>query len=253
MVLDLFDVDVFSGKNIMITGAGSGIGRATATLLGGLGANLVLVGRDKEKLNITSKAIASHSVTNISFDLCDYFSYDNLFLQCPHKLDGLVHCAGIAKPIPIKAISVDNVTEIMNNNFMSFVMLVKYFSKRKYSNEGASIVACSAVNVHYPQMCMSIYEASKAAIEGCVRGMAQELYMSRKLRINSMVIGPVATPMAGVEDNEVPNIVGTQSAITPNLMGIASPEYIARMAAFLLSDMSVYSTGRSFFVDGGRF
>ena len=54
MVLDLFDVDVFSGKNIMITGAGSGIGRATATLLGGLGANLVLVGRDKEKLNITS-------------------------------------------------------------------------------------------------------------------------------------------------------------------------------------------------------
>ena len=116
MVLDLFDVDVFSGKNIMITGAGSGIGRATATLLGGLGANLVLVGRDKEKLKITSKAIASHSVTNISFDLCDYFSYDNLFLQCPHKLDGLVHCAGIAKPIPIKAISVDNVTEIMNNS-----------------------------------------------------------------------------------------------------------------------------------------
>lgn len=250
---DLFREDSFENKTIFVTGAGSGIGKAVALLLGSLGANIILVGRSKEKLDSTAIKIKSSKCKSITFDLCDYLSYDDLFSQCTNKLDGLVHCAGIAKPIPIKAFSVHNVSEIMNINFMSFVMLVKYFSKRKYSNDGASIVACSAINVYYPQQCMSIYEASKAAVEGCVRGMAQELYVNRKQRINSMVIGPVATPMAGVAEDEAENIVGRQSMLTPNLMGVASPEYIARMAAFLLSEMSAYSTGRNFYVDGGRF
>lgn len=124
--------------------------------------------------------------------------------------------------------------------------------QKKYSNDGASIVACSAVNVHYPQKCMSVYEAAKSGLEAAVRGMAGELYSGRKLRINAMVIGPVVTPMAGFADGDL-QAVGTHSDITPNLMGMASPSDIARMAAFLLDDLSAYSTGRNFYVDGGRF
>lgn len=242
----------FNGKNILITGAGSGIGRATAILLSDLGANIILVGRTKEKLKATATKLNSYEI--IEFDVCNFQMYDSLFAQIACKLDGLVHCAGIAFPIPLKVFSEKNISNVMNTNFISFAMLLKYFSKKKYSNDGASIVACSSINAHYPQKCMSIYEASKYAVEGCVRGIADELYNPRKIRINSMVIGPIATPMAGIDDDSIciADVIGSHSEITPNLMGMGSPQYVAMMAAFLLSDMSIYSTGRNFFVDGGR-
>lgn len=249
----MFDACSFSGKRILITGAGSGIGRATAMFLDSLGAGLVLVGRSEAKLEETTQKLSHGDVSVYACDLCDFSSYDSLFEKVidKGKLDGLVHCAGIAKPSPVRAISEAILHETMMANFYSFVMLVKYFSKKKVSNDGASIVACSAVNVHYPQKCMSVYEASKSAVEAAVSGMAEELYAGRNLRINAMVIGPVVTPMAGFAADDF-SAVGTQSEVTPNLMGMAAPDCIAKMAAFLLDDISSYTTGRNFYVDGGR-
>ena len=131
------------------------------------------------------------------------------------------------------------------------MMLTKYLSKKKYTNDSASLVAVSAVNVHYPQKCMSVYAASKAALEAAVRTLALELYPNRKLRVNALVVGPVATPMGGAVEGDR-SLVGQQSEITPNLMGIAGPDDIAKMAAVLLDSTSAYVTGRNFYVDGGR-
>ena len=167
------------------------------------------------------------------------------------KLDGLVHCAGIARPILLKTVSASAIAEMMDTNFVSFMLLAKYLIKKKYTNDGASLVAVSAVNVHYPQKCMSVYAASKAALEAAVRNLALELYPNRKIRVNALVAGPVATPMGGVAEGDL-SLVGTQSEITPNLMGIASPNDIAKMAAVLLDSTSAYVTGRNFYVDGGR-
>ncbi|MBE6096537.1 MAG: SDR family oxidoreductase [Schwartzia succinivorans] len=249
----MFDNKSFLDKRILVTGAGSGIGRATAFYLDSLGAGLVLVGRDETKLEETKQRLSHRDASVLTYDLCDFASYDALFSEVTKKgkLDGLVHCAGIAKPSPVRAISEAMLHEIMTVNFYSFMMLVKYFSKKKVSNDGASIVACSAVNVHYPQKCMSVYEASKSAVEAAVRGMAEELYFGRKLRINAMIIGPAVTPMAGFAPDDF-SAVGTQSEVTPNLMGMANPDSIAKMAAFLLDDASSYTTGRNFYVDGGR-
>lgn len=237
----------------MITGAGSGIGRASALLLSSLGANLVLVGRDLNKLEATKILTEKKSHVCINMDLCNFSEYDALFSKAAEngKLDGLLHCAGIAKATPVKALNLDSISEIININFTTFMILTKYFSKVKYSNQRASIIACSAVNVHYPQKCMSVYEASKSALEAAVRGMAEELYERRYIRINAMVIGPVVTPMSGFAENEF-QAVGSYSDITPNIMGLASPDSVAKMAAFLLSDISDYTTGRNFYVDGGR-
>lgn len=250
----MFDQHTFDGKRILITGAGSGIGRASAGLLTSLGADVILVGRSGDKLQKTAEQIGRPQAICIAADLCEFDQYGKLFEECIRdgKLDGLLHCAGVAKPTPIKALSLTAINELFTGNLVSFFMLVKWFSKKKYSNDGASIVACSAVNVHYPQKCMSVYEAAKSGLEAAVRGMAEELYSGRKLRINAMVIGPVVTPMAGFADGDS-QAVGMHSAITPNLMGMASPSDIARMAAFLLDDLSAYSTGRNFYVDGGRF
>lgn len=249
----MFDVNSFCEKKIMVTGAGSGIGRATAIRLSNLGAIVILIGRDEQKLNITLSKMTPGKHQIISYDLLEFEGYETLFLKSTEKskLDGLVHCAGIAKAIPIKVISEKAIDEIMNINYKSFVLLTKFFSKKKYSNDNASIVACSAVNAHYPQKCMGVYEASKLAVEGVVRGFADELYANRKIRINAMVIGPIVTPMAGYSEDDTA-IVGQKTEITPNIMGFASSNDVASMAVFLLSTYSSYSTGRNFYVDGGR-
>ncbi len=249
----MFDLHAFDGKRILITGAGSGIGKASAQLLASLGAEIILVGRNADKLSDTAHQIGSDRVECIALDLCAFDQYGLLFDKSINKgkLDGLLHCAGIAKPTPVKALSMTSVTELFATNLFSFFMLTKWFSKKKYSNNGASIVACSAVNVHYPQKCMCVYEASKGGLESAVRGMAEELYTGRKLRINALVIGPVVTPMAGFPDGDL-RAVGMHSDVTPNLMGMASPAAVASMAAFLLDDSSAYTTGRNFYVDGGR-
>lgn len=247
------DSETLKGKKILVTGAGSGIGRATAIFLSELGADIIMVSRNAEKLKGTIDRMQGVKHQIISFDLRKFDQYDELFVQAAkeEKLDGMIHCAGLAKAVPLKVITPDIIDELMETNFYSFILLVKYFSKKKYSREGASIVGCSAVNVHYPQKCMSIYQASKAALEASVSGLASELYLSRRIRINSMVIGPMVTPMAGFADGDL-SMVGHQSEVTPNLMGMGDPIKAAKMAAFLLGEDSDYTTGRNFYVDGGR-
>ena len=248
----MFDEKTFVGKRIMVTGASSGIGRSTAILLSQLGASVILVGRDPSRLQQTCERMAPGEHTVCAFDLCDFDNYDTFIRDCTAmgKMDGLVHCAGIAKATPAKVLSVAAIHETMDINFGSFMMLVKYFGKKRFGNDDASLVALSAVNVHYPQKCMSVYAASKAALEAAVKTLSLELY-ERKIRINTIVVGPVVSPMSGFAPDSF-EAVGNMSEVTPNLMGMAHPKEIANMAAFLLSDRSGYTTGRKFYVDGGR-
>lgn len=229
------------------------MGRAAARFLGDLGADIIIVGRSRDKLEETAEQIHGiGSVLCIDADLCQFDAYNKIFTQCTEqgKLDGLLHCAGIAPATPVKALSVKIINEILNINLISFMLLVKEFYKKRYSNDGASIVGFSAINAHYPQKHMCVYETSKVALEGAVRGMATELYQGRRIRINAMVIGPVVTPMTGFQDDNL-QAIGSYSEVLINLMGFASPISIAQMAAFLLSDLSAYTTGRNFYVDGG--
>jgi len=249
----MFDEKSLYGKRILVTGASSGIGRATAIFLSRLSAQIVLTGRSEKRLQDTISGMKGEGHMAVPFDLLDFEHYDKLMQACISggKLDGLVHCAGIAKPIPIKTVSAVSIAEMMNTNFVSFVMLMKFLSKKNVTNDSASFVALSAINAHYPQKAMTIYAASKMALEGAVRNLALELYPNRKLRVNALVVGPIATPMGGAAEGDL-SAVGTQSEICPNLMGIGNPDDVAQMAAFLLDSASEYVTGRNFYVDGGR-
>lgn len=239
-----------SGKRVLVTGASSGIGRATSVLLGQMGAELVLMGRDEERLEETRRMLEGEGHIAISLELTDYGSYSEVFKEIRKtgdKLSGLVHCAGIAKVIPVKVISAANIHEMFDINFVSFMELVKHYSK-KTNSLGGSIVCLSAVNAHYPQKCMSVYAATKGALEMAVSSLAVELY-DRGIRVNAVVPGPVATPMAvsfGEVSGDESNITGRQ------LMPIGEPEDIANMAVYLISDAAKFITGRKFYVDGGR-
>lgn len=239
-----------SGKRILVTGSSSGIGRATSVLLSKLGAVLVLMGRDKERLEETKQMLMGSGHITVSLELREFDKYAQVFKEIRStgdKLSGLVHCAGVAKVIPIKVASAENIRDMFDVNFVSFMELVKHYSK-KTNSIGGSIVCLSAINAHYPQKCMSIYAATKGALEMAVSSLAVELF-DKKIRVNAVVPGPIATPMAdsfGEISGEEGNIIGRQ------MIPLGEPEDIANMVAYLLGDTAKFITGRKFYVDGGR-
>lgn len=238
----------FSNKKIMIVGASSGIGRATAILLSQLGASLVLVARNFNRLDETRCLLEQpekHLV--ISYDATKYDGCKALFDQAiddGKKLSGMVYAAGVAKVVPLRILTYSDYENIFNVNFYGFLAMTQYYAKRKY-NSGGSIVGISALNAHYPQKCMTLYSASKAAIETSVRNLAIEL-AAQQIRINSIIPGAVDTPMARSAEEGMFN-----SIVEKQLLGLQKPEEVANLIVFLLSERATAITGRNLFVDGG--
>lgn len=238
----------FFEKKIMVVGAASGIGRQTSLLLAKLGASVVLVDRNEKKLfevKIELENAGRHSA--VVYDVTNNNAGKGLFdkaTQDGKKLDGLVYTVGIAKPIPLRVISYQEYENIFSINYFGFVNCVSLYAKKKYNN-GGSIVGISAINAHNPQKCMTLYAASKAAIEASVKTLSLEL-ANQNIRINAIIPGAVATPMSdSVNKDTLNNIVAKQ------LLGIQDPKQIADYIVFLLSDRSGAVTGRSLYADGG--
>ncbi|WP_037371518.1 SDR family NAD(P)-dependent oxidoreductase [Selenomonas sp. AE3005] len=234
-------------KKILVTGASSGIGRAVALQISKMGASVVACGRDYDRLMETNRAMAGTAHKIISFDVKDFSKYDLVFNDAVadgRKLDGLVHCAGVAIPTPLRIMSEDVVHNILDVNYVSFMMLVQRYIKRKYSN-GGSIVAISSINSHYPQKCMSVYAASKFAIEASVKTMSLEM-AEKGIRINCVVPGAVNTPMTQCCFEKTQQYLEKKS-----LLGMSEPEDVANMIVFLLSTASRKITGRAMFIDSG--
>lgn len=235
-------------RKILITGASSGIGRAVAILASRLGASLILCARDEERLQKVREEL-KHPCKHlcIPFDVTDISQYEPVFAQAVsdgRKLDGLVHCAGIARALPVRLMKPSMIREMMDVNFHSFLYLTHEYAKKKNS-QGGSIVAVSSANSHYPQKCMSVYAASKAALEAAVKTMALEL-VSQNIRINCVIPGAVETPMMEKTGEDA-----LKGILEKQLLGAGKPEQIANMIVFLLSEATSFITGRSMFVDGG--
>lgn len=234
-------------KRVLVTGASSGIGRETAIQLSEYGAKVIAIARDEKKLFELLQCLVGTGHEMIPFDLREFENYREIFEKAAEngQLNGMVHCAGIARPVPVKVLSEFFIKETFDINFVSFMELVKYFTKKKYS-KGGSIVGISALNAHRPQKCMSVYSASKGALEAAIRSLAYEL-IDKNFRVNAVVSGPVNTPMASET-----NVVYENHIFEDKSLGLAEPIDIANAILFLLSDASKFITGREFYVDGGR-
>lgn len=129
-------------KKILITGASSGIGEQTARYLSEQGYETILAARNKEKLYRMADELSSP--TNVfPIDLTELKKIEDIFMFCQEKnivLDGLVHCAGIARHNSVKMNDIEDMQATFRLNYDAFVELVKYFSERRYSAKGSSIV-----------------------------------------------------------------------------------------------------------------
>ena len=242
-----------SGKNILVTGASSGIGKGIAIYLSKIGANIIMAARNEEKLKETYNELEPG---NHSYYLIDLNNLDEIegmiddICSDDRKLNGIVHSAGISRTIPIQYLKMDNLKSIMSINFYSFMELVKHFSKRKYNDYGGSIVAISSISSKLGARGLAAYCASKGALDSAIRPMALEL-AAKNIRINSIAPGMIKSQIYDGLIELVNNKDFETDLKKRQIMGLGKPEDVASAAAFLLSDASKFITGTSIIVDGG--
>ncbi|EJL66740.1 SDR family NAD(P)-dependent oxidoreductase [Flavobacterium sp. CF136] len=241
---------MIQNKKVLVTGATSGIGLSLCDFLIHQKCNVIAVGRDESKIkNLLDKS--RNELKFISLDLNDFNNYSKIFdeMLAGEKFDGFVHCAGIEETFPLTMYNPENVKKIFDINVFSGIELLRYFSKKKYSNEGASVVFLSSVMGELGQPGKIGYCATKSAILGVVRSSALEL-AKRKFRVNAISPGVVNTPMtqklfSQIEDENIQKI----KEMHP--LGIGEVEDVVPIITFLLSDFSKWITGQNIKIDGG--
>jgi len=244
----------FIGKTILITGASSGIGRATAVYLDSLGARHILIGRSEEQLRITQSSLKNESVL-CTMDLSDVESIESKIKPVVKDfgaLSGFVHCAGMLEHRPLAMCKFENLHKVMLTNFYSFFELARIVTKKGiYSSEGMNIVVISSVVAKTGRESQTAYGSSKAAIIGAVHSMAKEL-APKKIRVNAVLPAAVNTTMLDKYYDLKEMLHGGEGKPQDRqYLGMCQPEYVASAIAFLLSDDSKWITGAEIPVDGG--
>lgn len=236
------------GKTILVTGASSGIGRATAIECSKMGAAVIISGRNKERLNETYLALKGKGHKQFIADLTRLCETNDLGTLIP-EIHGIVHCAGIVKTLPFQFITMEQLDHIMNVNFTTPTIFSQQLIKNKIIKKGASIVFISSISGIYISIPgNSMYSASKGAIHGMVKGMALDL-ASKGIRVNSVNPGMIQTELLNegtISDDQLKEDI---KKYPMNRYG--KPEEVAYAVIYLLSDASAWVTGSNLLIDGG--
>lgn len=236
-----------NGKTILITGASSGIGQATAIECARMGANVVITGRDAERLQATANHIGDE-VTQVVADLTNAAHLDTLLAALP-PLDGAVLCAGNSVTLPLQFGTREKFDDMFDVNFFAPVELLRLMYKKKILLKGSSVVLIASIGgTHSFMPGNGVYGASKAALNSIMKYAARE-YASRKVRVNSICPGMVDTPL--IHRGTITEEQLAEDAKRYPLGRYGHPEDIANGAIYLLSDASSWLTGHDLVIDGG--
>lgn len=237
-------------KHIVITGASSGIGRATAILASKLGATVSLVARNKERLEKTVLEMENNPGCCFCSDLAQISEIENLvklIVERNGPIDGFVHCAGMGINRPISISKNEFISQTMQINFYAFAELLRVFTKRKNSHDGASCIAISSVASLKGDKAQGAYAASKAALNGYIHPAAKEL-APRGIRVNTVAFGMIATELY----EEFKRCGGSaEEQLRGQYLGIGTTTDAANIICFLLSDGAKFITGTTVIADGG--
>lgn len=245
--MELYNPFSLEGKQILVTGASSGIGKATAIACAKMGAKVVVTGRNIERLDETVSLMPSGEHVAISADLTVEEDIKELVSRIP-RLDGLVQCAGAANRVPCKNICKEDLHNVMMPNVEAPILLQASLLSHKKINKAASIVYIASRAANAPSVGNAAYSASKGAIISYAKCLALEL-APRLIRVNCICPGMVWTHLIlkdGVEKELL-----EQAQLSYPLKRFGQPEDIANLAVYLLSDASSWMTGSSLDISGG--
>lgn len=235
------------GKTILVTGASSGIGQATAVECAQMGAEVVITGRDTERLQATADLMGNLKA-QIAADLTNQEDVERLVAALP-PLDGAVLCAGNSTTLPLQFGSREKFDEMFNVNFFAPVELLRLMYKKKVLQKGASVVLIASIGgTHSFMPGNGVYGASKAALNSLMKYAARE-YASRKIRVNSICPGMVDTPL--IHRGTITEEQLAEDAKRYPLGRYGKPDDIANGVVYLLSDASSWLTGHDLVIDGG--
>lgn len=235
-------------KRILITGAASGIGKATASLCAQLGADLILVDLNEGGLLATSTEIGKETTVIFPINLTNEKELASMVSSLP-KLDGVVSNAGIVLSLLAKFNEISDMEKIFKINTFSHINLIQELLRQKKLNKGASIVFTSSMSGVFCGLAGgSLYGATKSALVGYSKALAIEL-APRGIRVNTVHPGMIQTPLTA--NTALSHDVLEDDAKNYPLGRYGKPEEIAAAMAYLLSDATLWMTGTQLLIDGG--
>jgi NAD(P)-dependent dehydrogenase (short-subunit alcohol dehydrogenase family) len=242
-----------TGKTVLVTGASSGIGQGAAVYLSRLGAKVVVVGRDEDRLHQTVSKMEGSYHTAIPFDLNNVEripAWMKEVAATTGPLYGLVHSAGIIVSRPLKILRYQNLLDVQRINVDAAIMLIQGLRQNGVCEKtGASVVLVSSVAGLKGEPLLSAYSATKGALIALARTLAVEL-ASQNIRVNCVSPAMVRTPMMESMIAALPD-ENRAELERKHPLGLGSPEDVAYAAAFLLSPAGRWITGTNLVLDGG--
>lgn len=236
------------GKNILITGASSGIGQATAIECSKLGAKVIATARNEERLKETLSLMEGDGHQSFIAEMTNQSEIEALVDEV-ESLNGVVLCAGKGMTSPFPFSTRNKYDEIFDVNFFAPVELLRLLVKKKKLEKDSSVVFVSSIAGNGSlTLGNGIYGASKAAINSTMMFCAREL-ATKKIRVNTVNPGMINTKL--IKNGAVSEEQHKLDMEKYPLKRYGEPEEVAWAIIYLLSNASSWVTGTSMVIDGG--
>lgn len=248
---------VLKGRSVIITGAGSGIGRAAAVIFSQAGGKVTLADwhDDNGKETLDLVRAAGGDAQFVKTDVASAADVERLVSKAVESYGGL-HCAfnnaGISSNVyaSVDSYDDDEWDRVVRVNLRGPYVCMKYETRAMLMSGGGAIVNTASNIAEVGQYNMPAYCASKSGVLGLTKASALD-FAQRGIRVNAIMPGVISTPM--VNDHVLVRNPGIEQVLKDqHPMGrFGQPEEIARSALFLCSDASSFITGVALAVDGG--
>jgi NAD(P)-dependent dehydrogenase (short-subunit alcohol dehydrogenase family) len=246
-----------AGKLALVTGASSGIGRATALKLANAGADVALVALPGPELTATAAECEEFGAAALAIeaDVGDSGAVDHAFALVEElgSVDAVFGCAGTSMVVPLTETSDEQWASQLRTNLTGSFFVARAAARLMIPRGRGTIVLVASELALMGQVGYVAYTATKGGILSMTRALAAEL-APHGVRVNALCPGTVDTPLLAAEFEGAGDPLAEREQTTRSIATgrIAHVDEIAAVALFLLSDESSYVTGSHFVVDGGR-